>query len=138
MRTTHFGKSKASPIQILEKAQSSCKSLGSFCWNLYAKRKKVTWKAKKTKKTPSSNHPASNTNNTQITNRFICKHRAQNLSPFLFADAWYRTCLEVANFLRGQRAIYQWFQTNHNPNQLQIIITKSMMRHVQKKPLKYP
>ena len=92
---------------------------------------------KKTKKTPSSNHPASNTNNTQITNRFICKHRTQNLSPFLFADSWHRTCLEVANFLRGQRAICQQFQTNHNPNQPQIIITKSRVRHTQKKLLKY-
>lgn len=126
-RTTRFGKSKASPIQILEKAQSSCKSLGSFCWKLYVKRKKVTQKTKKTKKTPSNNCSANDTNNAPITNRYTCKCYTQNLSPFLFADSWYRTCLEVANFLRGQRVIYQQFQTNHNLNQLQIIITKSMM-----------
>ena len=135
-RTTRFGKSKASPIQILEKAQSSCKSLESFCWNLYAKRKKVTQKTKN-EKTPSSKHSANNTNNTPTTNRCTCKHYTQNLSPFLFADSWHRTCLEVANFLRGQRVIYQQFQTNHNPNQLQIIITKSRVRHTRKKLLKY-
>lgn len=62
---------------------------------------------KKTKKTPSNNCSANNTNNAPITNRYTCKCYTRNLSPFLFADAWYRTCLEVANFLRGQRAIYQ-------------------------------
>lgn len=71
---------------------------------------------KKTKKTPSNNCSANDTNNAPITNRYTCKCYTRNLSPFLFADAWYRTCLEVANFLRGQRAIYQWFQTNYNPN----------------------
>lgn len=119
-----------------KKPNHHARVLEVFVGTYNAKRKKVTQKTKN-EKTPSSKHSANNTNNTPITNRCTCKYHTQNLSSFLFADSWYRTCSEVANFLRGQRVIYQQFQTNHNPNQLQIIITKSMMRHAQKKLLKY-
>ena len=119
-----------------KKPNHHARVLEVFVGTYNAKRKKVTQNTKN-EKTLLSKYSANDTNNTPITNRCTCKYHTQNLSPFLFADSWRRTCLEVANFLRGQRVIYQWFRTNCNPNQAQIIITKSMMRHTQKKPLKY-
>lgn len=124
-------------FKSLKKPNHHARVLEVFVGTYNAKRKKVTQKTKKTKKTPSNNCSANNTNNAPIINRYTCKCYTRNLSPFLFADSWHRTCLEVANFLRGQRVIYQQFQTNHNPNQPQIIITKSRVRHTQKKLLKY-
>lgn len=123
-------------FKSLKKLNHHARVLEVFVGTYNAKCKKVTQKTKN-EKAPSSKHSANNTNNTPITNRCTCKYHTQNLSPFLFADSRYRTCSEVANFLRGQRVIYQQFQTNHNPNQLQIIITKLKMRHICKNFLKY-
>lgn len=125
-------------FKSLKKPNHHARVLEVFVGTYNAKRKKVTQKTKKTKKTPSNNCSANDTNNAPITNRYTCKRYTRNLSPFLFADAWYRTRLEVANFLRGQRVIYQQFQTNHNPNQSQITITKSRVRHICKSLVKYP